>query len=130
MADLLIVEDDPDAADALAEILHLEGHTVRIAYNGQEGLVHLKRQFPDVVLLDIEMPVLDGPGMAYRMFLHNAGMEDIPVVLLSGVPTVRSIANEVGTPYFLPKPYTFEQLIAMVERVLAERAAPHPAHPA
>ena len=75
-------------------------------------------------LLDVEMPVLDGPGMAYQMFLRDMGLEDVPVLFISGVANLRDVAASAGTPYFLGKPYRYEDIIAIVNRALAERIAP------
>jgi len=126
MADLLVVDDDPDLREVLADILGGLGHKVRIACNGEEGLELLDEELPDLVLLDVEMPALDGPGMAYRMLVTNLGKEKIPILLLSGVIDLHLVAAKVGTPYFLGKPYAFEALVPMLERALAERTAPHP----
>ena len=126
MADLVIIDDDPDNLDVLAGIMELAGHHVRVGYDGEAGLRLLHEQHPDLVLLDVEMPILDGPGMASAMFVHNLGMEQIPVILLSGVVGLRDIAARVGTPYFLSKPYRFHQIMAIVDRALTERVAPRP----
>lgn len=90
-----------------------------------------EREGVDLVLLDVEMPVMDGPAMAYQMFLHNLGLEGIPVLLISGVPELVRIAKEVGTPYFVSKPFKYERLIAAVTRALSERIPPlrQPASP-
>jgi DNA-binding NtrC family response regulator len=125
MADLLIVDDDADGAQALADLMRAEGHAVRVGFNGQEGMRLAHEQRPDVALLDVEMPVLGGPGMAHQMLIHDMGLEEVPVVLLSGVPNLKNVAAQVGTPYFLGKPYRYEQLVALVERALAERIAPY-----
>ncbi|MCC6556170.1 MAG: response regulator [Polyangiaceae bacterium] len=124
MAEVLIIDDDIDSADALAEIMRAEGHHVRVGFDGQEGLRLAGEQIPDVALLDVEMPILSGPGMAYQMFVHDMGLEDVPVVLLSGVTNLKEVAADVGTPYFLGKPYRFEQIVALVGRALSERVAP------
>ena len=124
MADVLVIDDDIDSADVLAEIMSEEGHEVRIGYNGQDGLRLAAEHPPALALLDVEMPVLDGPGMAYEMFLHNMGMELVPVILLSGVPELDKIAADVGTPYYLGKPYRYEDLLAVVTRALKEHVAP------
>src|SRR5262249_3295299 len=84
VADLLIVDDDSDLGDLLGEAVVDEGHQVRIARNGREGLRLVAERSPDLVLLDVEMPVLDGPDMAYQLFLRNCGAEKIPIVLVSG----------------------------------------------
>ena len=124
MANVLIVDDDIDTADALVELMRAEGHDVRVGYNGQEGLRLAHERAPHVALMDVEMPILDGPGMAYAMFVHDRGLENVPVVILSGVPNLKEVASRVGTPYFLGKPYRLEQIVALVQRALAERIAP------
>jgi DNA-binding NtrC family response regulator len=126
MADLLVVDDDLDLADMYSDILSWKGHAVRLARNGEEGLAQIRKAFPDLILCDVEMPLLTGPEMAYRMFLRDAGQEKIPILLTSGVRDLWSVAEQVGTPYFLAKPFTVERLLAMVERALTERTAPTP----
>jgi DNA-binding NtrC family response regulator len=126
MADLLIVDDDLDSAEALADILRAEGHEVRVGYDGREGLRLAGERYPDAALLDVEMPHLDGPGMALQMFVHNMGLEKVPVILLSGIANLSRIAVSIGTPYFLPKPYRYERLTALLDRALTERVAPTP----
>ena len=128
MADLLIVDDDLDSAQALADILQTESHEVRVGYDGNEGLRLARERHPDIALLDVEMPHLNGPGMALEMFIHNMGLEKIPVVLLSGIGNLPEIAASVGTPYFLSKPYRYERLLTIVDRALLERIAPSPIH--
>lgn len=126
MADVLIIDDDLDSADALGDIMRAEGHEVRIGYNGQDGLRLARERIPQVALLDVQMPLLDGPGMAYEMLLRDMGLEEVPVIFLSGVPNLAEVAAAVGTPYFLGKPYRYEQVVALVERALSERVAPRP----
>jgi CheY-like chemotaxis protein len=126
MSNLLVVEDDPDVAETLSSILESEGHDVRIAQNGQIGLERIAESRPDAVLLDIEMPILSGPAMAHRLFIRNCGDDRIPLLLLSGVPELKAIAQQVGTPYFLGKPFPLSALAALLRRALAERHAPHP----
>ena len=129
MADILIVDDDEDLSDTLAELLLDLGHDVRVAHDGCEGLSLLdQRTLPALVILDVEMPVLDGPGMAVEMLLQDVGKETIPIVLISGFVDLRSVAEKIGTPYFAPKPCSLDTLLDLVDRALSERAAP--AHPA
>jgi len=128
MADVLIIDDDIDSAEVLADIMVAAGHLVRIGYNGREGLELAKQRTPDLALLDVEMPLLGGADMAYEMLLHDMGLEHVPVVFLSGVANLNEVAARVGTPYFLAKPYRYAAIIGLVTRALAERIAPdHPA---
>jgi DNA-binding NtrC family response regulator len=126
MAEILVVDDDHDIADTLADVIGMQGHDVRVAYSGLEGLRALDRHLPDLVVLDVEMPALDGPGMAYRMFADDLGREQIPVLLASGVLDLASVAARVGTPYFIGKPCSLSALMSALERALAERRPPLP----
>jgi CheY-like chemotaxis protein len=126
MADLLIVDDDQDTADALAELLACEGHELQVARDGLEGLERVRSGPVDLILLDVEMPRLTGPEMAYRLFLRDLGDEKIPIVLLSGKLDLQRVAATVGTPYFLAKPYTVDALLALVDEALTQRTPPHP----
>src|SRR5262245_19991897 len=101
MADVLIVDDNADLRELLAIILESAGHQVRRAGNGREGLDLVRERPPDITLLDVEMPVLNGPEMAYGLFLRNQGDEKIPIVLVSGIVGLSEVARVVGTPYFL-----------------------------
>jgi len=125
LADLLIIDDDLDSAESLSLAMLAAGHEVRIGYNGCEGLRLVKERTPDLVLLDVEMPIMDGPGMAMAMVIHDMGHENAPLILLSGVPRLVEVARKVGTPYFLGKPFRLAAISALVKQVLDERVAPH-----
>ncbi len=102
MADLLVVDDDRNLAEVVAEVLQNYGHVVRVAHNGEVGLARLGERMPDLVVLDVEMPILRGPGMAMALLLRDCGLELVPIVLVSGAVGLEAIAAEVGTPYSLP----------------------------
>ena len=85
MANVLIVDDSSDTVALSAELLEAAGHCITTGFNGEEGLKSLNAgPLPDCVLLDVDMPVLNGPEMAHRMPLHDAGEERIPILLVSG----------------------------------------------
>jgi DNA-binding NtrC family response regulator len=124
MGDILLVDDDEDYGEAFADILCFKGHTVRLARNGEEGLKLLHAAHPEVVVLDVDMPVLTGPEMAFEMLLRNVGKEKIPIIFISGNVDLREIAARVGTGYFLMKPAELRVILALIDRVLVERRAP------
>lgn len=126
MASVLVVDDDDDIGESLAEILRASGHEVRTARNGKEGLARVAERLPSLVILDVEMPVLTGPDMASLMFVRDCGEEQIPIVLASGIVGLHRLADIVGTPYFLAKPYLLPDLLSLVDRALVERTAPTP----
>jgi DNA-binding response OmpR family regulator len=127
MVDVLIIDDDIDSAEVLADVIRTLGYEPRVGYNGQDGLRLAEQHTPDLALLDVEMPMLDGPGMVYEMLLRDMGLECVPVAFLSGAANLREIAANVGTPYYLTKPYGYKQVVSLVHRALSERIAPkHP----
>jgi len=126
VANVLIVDDDDDIRSLVSMLVETVGHCVRQATNGREGVEAVAAQRPDLVLLDVEMPVLTGPEMAYEMFIRNCGSEKIPIILTSGVVGLDEVAEMVGTRYFLAKPYDPKALLKLVDRTLHERIPPRP----
>jgi CheY-like chemotaxis protein len=119
LAHILIVEDDLEIADAVADLLLSAGHLVRVAGNGLEGLRKVTEEPPDLILLDVQMPVLDGPGMASALAAQREGQPPIPIVLISAGGDVRKVADRIGTAHFLRKPFSFDQIIGLVNLALA-----------
>jgi CheY-like chemotaxis protein len=127
MARILIVDDSADAVEVTTKLLESAGHQVQKGYNGEEGLKSLDAgPLPDCVLLDVEMPVLSGPGMAHQMLLHDAGEERIPILLVSGRSDLSEVAARMKTPYFLRKATAGygTALLAILDRALRERRPP------
>jgi CheY-like chemotaxis protein len=125
MARLLLVDDDNDLVEALGELLRREGHEVHSASTGEEGLVVLRASsLPDALILDVDMPVLGGPGMAHKMLLHDVGEEDVPIILMSANPNLSEIARKMGTSYVVKKPTTIDAFLAVLDRALRERRGP------
>jgi DNA-binding NtrC family response regulator len=125
MANLLLVDDAGDLVGALADQLRSEGHEVRTANNGEEGLIALRTPpLPEAVVLDVDMPILGGPGMAHQMLLHDAGQEMVPIILVSGRNDLAEIAKKMGTSYFLRKPCDLITFLGLLDRALHERTPP------
>ena len=125
MARLLLVDDDNDIVEALGELLRREGHEVHSASTGEEGLVVLRASsLPDALILDVDMPVLGGPGMAHKMLLHDVGEENVPIILMSANRDLSEIARKMGTSYVLKKPTTIDAFLAVLDRALRERRGP------
>ena len=125
MAHLLLVDDDNDIVEALGELLRADGHQVHSASTGEEGLVVLRASpLPDALVLDVDMPVLGGPGMAHKMLLHDAGEEEVPIILMSARDDLKQIARDMGTSYVVKKPTTIDAFLTVLGRALQERQAP------
>jgi DNA-binding NtrC family response regulator len=126
MADVLVVDDNHEVVAPLILFLEYEGHKVRYADSGETGLTAIEERFPDLIFLDIEMPKLNGPEMAYRLIIEDCGRELIPIIILSGVDDLKEVAEKIGTPYFMAKPFGLKKLQALFERALKERQPPQP----
>jgi CheY-like chemotaxis protein len=125
MSNVLIVDDDFDIVEGLTELLKGEGYGVHTARTGEEGLAVLRSaSLPDAILLDVDMPILGGPGMAHKMLLHDAGEERVPIVLVSARPDLPAIATEMGTPYSVGKPFDIGVLLSLLERAIHDRVPP------
>jgi CheY-like chemotaxis protein len=120
--DILIIDDDPAILATVAEILHDEGYSVRVAGNGLEGLVALEQQLPALILLDMRMPVLDGWGFVQA--LRERGVR-VPFVVLTAAQDAHRWAQEVGASEFLAKPFDLEELLAIVEQFMHDSSS-HP----
>ncbi len=115
---ILVVEDNVDAAQTLADILELDGHRVTIAHDGRSGIELARRLRPDVVLCDIGLPDLDGYAVA-RELRRDGALRETRLVALSGYaqPEDRERAREAGFDAHLAKPPDLDAL----KRVLAGR---------
>ncbi|HEV3258649.1 MAG TPA: response regulator [Gemmataceae bacterium] len=107
---VLVVEDNKDAAKALAGLLTLWGHQVRVAHDGPEAIQAAEAEQPDTVLLDIRLPGMDGYEVAQQL-RTRAGLEEARLVAITGYDPDRVHAqSEVGFDHLLTKPVDPEQL--------------------
>ena len=116
---VLVVDDDPDILDALSEILEVEGYEVQRARNGREALERLEQRLPDVVLLDLMMPVMD--GWEFARSLSPAARP--PIIVLSADRNVSTRAREIGALEWLAKPFELSDLLAAVRRAVPTRTS-------
>ena len=115
---VLVVDDDPDILEALSEILEAEGFEIRRARNGKEALERLEPEPPNLILLDLMMPVMDGWEFAQRMRQKPAAVAAIPIIVLSADRNVGSKAADIGAVGHLAKPFELNDLLDMVRRSL------------
>ena len=131
MANILIIDDDPDAADLVARVMRRAGHEVETAGNGRQGITRLTGALPDLVLLDMRMPEMDGVHFleVLRSYLR---WQSVPVILVTAYPEDPGIAHaaELGTTEVFRKgSLDLDELVATVEQKLGPRANAAAVHP-
>jgi CheY-like chemotaxis protein len=117
---IVVVDDNRDSAESLARLLRLIGHEVRTAYNGEEGLETVRAYRPDLVLLDIGLPVLDGYEVAKRI-RQEPELEGIVLVALTGYggDEDRRQAQASGFNSHMVKPLDFDALQMLLETLMS-----------
>jgi len=116
---ILVVDDDPEIASFVKRGLAYEGYTVDTAVDGSEALTKAREKEPDLVILDIMMPGIDGLEVAKR--LRQGG--DVPIIMLTAKGTVvdKVTGLESGADDYLVKPFALDELLARVKALLRRR---------
>ena len=119
---MLVVDDDRINRIVLRRSLEADGHTVTTAEHGREALVLLEGELPDVILLDILMPELDGFAVLDQV-KADARLRDIPVIMISALDEMDSVVRciEAGAEDYLPKPFDATLLRARINAGLTKR---------
>jgi CheY-like chemotaxis protein len=120
-ARVLVVDDDPVIRSTVAELLLDEGYEVEQAADGAEALQALARSVPDVIVLDLMMPVLDGWAFVERCRAVLA-TRDVPIVVMSATHNLHESAERLhamGVRAVVAKPFDVDALIAIVQRYAA-----------
>jgi two-component system, cell cycle response regulator DivK len=116
---ILVADDFSDARELYQAFLELEGFDVVLAANGEEAVNRARETHPDLVLMDLSMPVMDG-FVATEALKGDVATRDIPIVALSGhvMPRHSAEAREVGCATVLPKPCLPTEVAAKIRALL------------
>lgn len=114
---ILIVDDEEGFRDGVADLLGMEGYQVSVARDAVEAVRKLPEFRPDVILLDLRMPHLDGESFLRGMSGLPASKK-VPVVLISAKEDLPAIASRTGAAGYLAKPFEAPQLLSLLEKVL------------
>jgi CheY-like chemotaxis protein len=123
MAKILLVEDHEEIWDFLSRRLKRRGHEVALAHDGQSGLEKARAERPDVVLLDMNLPVMDG-WTAARALKGDPRTLDIPIIALTAhaMSGDREKAMEAGCNDYHAKPVDFSRLLSQIDAALGSAA--------
>jgi len=119
-AHVLVVDDDPRIAASLRRALIYEGYDVEVAADGPSALARARERLPDLVILDIMLPGLDGIEVCRRLRAEG----DVPILMLTARDATadRVLGLDSGSDDYLVKPFAYEELLARVRALLRRRA--------
>tara|TARA_B100000315_G_scaffold245099_1_gene270591 strand:- start:1852 stop:2235 length:384 start_codon:yes stop_codon:yes gene_type:complete len=121
MKKVLIVDDEKDMLDIFGTVLSNAGYVVVKANSGKEGLVAAKKQKPDMIILDIKMPGMDGVAVSDHL-QNDPDTRDIPVLYLSSLVKKEQVddgfveGSKIGNLHFLSKSCSFDELLSEVKK--------------
>ena len=113
---MLVIDDDDDLAEVVRQALRESGFAVATVRHGAAALDLIEQIQPDLILLDLRMPIMDGWSFVtqYRRSVKSNGR----IVLLSGHPDVREISERLGADAYVGKPFELTQLLKTVQQQL------------
>ncbi|MEW5919557.1 MAG: response regulator transcription factor [Bacillota bacterium] len=113
---ILLVEDEKTLAKALKFSLEKEGFTVEVAYDGEEGLQALSQEAPDLIILDLMLPKIDGYEFCRRLRRNS----DVPIIMLTArnEDIDKILGLELGADDYMTKPFNTRELLARIKAIL------------
>lgn len=117
-ARILIVEDQDDVAQLIEIVLRNEGYTVAIARDGAQGLILARDWKPDLILMDIMLPGVDGGRLISRL-RKEPETQNLPIVAMSASRTLRDRSGELEADALLAKPFDVDALLVQVQFLLS-----------
>ena len=122
MKKILLVDDEQDIVETLKFVLESEGYTCYCAYNGEDGLKLAKEIIPDLMVLDIMMPKINGFKIS-RLLKYDAKYKNIPIIMLTArsQESDKQIGEETGADVYITKPFDLDEVLATVSRLLKEK---------
>jgi two-component system cell cycle response regulator DivK len=125
MAKILLVEDNDMNRDMLSRRLQRRDYEVAVALDGQEGIAMAQSERPDLILMDISLPIMDG-WEALRRIKASPETQHIPIIALTAhvMPGDREKCLEAGCDDYDTKPVDFQRLLGKIQSLLHEKAGP------
>jgi len=118
---ILIVDDEPDLVETLQARLEQENYQCLTANDGYNGLELARKERPDLIILDIMLPAMDGYKIA-RLLKFQKELKHIPIIMLTAKdrPEDRLLGEQTGADLYMTKPFSLEELVGTVKGFLRE----------
>ena len=116
---ILIVDDEQDIVETLKFILEAHGYNCFCAYNGEDGLNQAKEIMPDLIILDVMMPKINGYKFS-RLLKYDNKYQDIPIIMVTARSQEQDklIGEETGVNEYISKPFELDEILAVVKKYL------------
>src|SRR5438876_52256 len=111
---ILVCDDDPGVVEVITIMLQEEGHEVKTLNSGKAIQKRVQEYSPDIILLDIWMPGIDGKQVA-KLLKDNPDTGHIPIIVISALNDTEKIAKEAGADDFLAKPFEMDNLLTKIK---------------
>ena len=120
---VLIAEDEPHIVESLSFVLQRKGYEVEAVFDGETALAQLRSHRPDVMILDVMLPRVNGFEVL-KQVKSDAALHSVPVIILTakGQAQDRRMAEEIGADGFMTKPFSNQEVIDEVRRLTGEEA--------
>ena len=121
MAKILLVDDEPDFVETVEFFLSGSNYQVFVAKNGKEALEQAEREKPDLILMDVMMPEMDGLE-ACRHFKNHSSLKSVPIIMLTAKGQVQDVkdAFAAGADSYVVKPFNLPDLVKRIETMLSK----------
>jgi two-component system alkaline phosphatase synthesis response regulator PhoP len=118
---ILVVDDEPDLVETVRYPLEMEGYQVLVAYNGEDALNQARKDSPDLIILDLMLPKLDGYKVC-RLLKFDERYKHIPVLMLTAKTQEkdRLLGKETGADEYMTKPFDIDKLLERVKFYLSK----------
>ena len=116
---ILIVDDEQDIVETLKFILEAQGYTCFCAYNGEDGLNQATEIMPDLIILDVMMPKINGYKIS-RLLKYDNKYKNIPIIMVTARSQEQDklIGEETGVNEYISKPFELDEILAVVKKYL------------
>ena len=119
---VLIVDDEPDIVELIEFNLKLENIECITAYDGEEGLSKAKEENPDLIVLDVMLPKVNGYKIA-RLLKFDESYKHIPIIMLTARTQQSDVelGKETGADEYVPKPFSMDELVGIIKKYLEKK---------
>ena len=121
MKKILIVDDEQDIVESLKFVLEVSGFVCYTAFNGEDGLKLAKEIMPDLIILDVMMPKINGYKIS-RLLKYDTKYKDIPIIMVTARSQLedKMIGEETGVNEYITKPFELDTIVKKVEEYLGK----------